>query len=445
MLRSAAASAKISGRRFISTANSKTQYTSLSNGLTVATESNPLAKSSTIGLWVGAGSKHETATNNGVSKLVTKALFDGSKQAASKQGVILGSNVERESIALFGTTLGSKASSVVDLLAQSFNNPSFSEEAVANYKKLAIKDTEIIEETPRKTVLEHLHATAFQGTSLALPVNGTPESISNLQASDLESLINKYTVSSNAVVVGAGNIKHEELVELVEKKLKIPAGVVPKVKPAKFLGSELRFRDDTLPSAYISIAVNGPSLKSKDLYTAQVASEVFGAYTSSEPASSRQGSKLADIIHTNHLAQNFHHFTNAYKDAGLWGFYTETSNVGNIDDLIHFSLKQWNRLSTDVTETEVFKAKSVLKSKILTSLGSTSAIANDIGTKVLVNDRRQSIDEIFAKIDQVSVKSINEWAQRDLWDQDIAVSGTGQIEALFDYNRLRNEMALLRW
>ncbi|GMM34091.1 ubiquinol--cytochrome-c reductase subunit [Saccharomycopsis crataegensis] len=442
MFRSAA---KVSGRRLLSTASAQTQYTSLANGLTVATEANPLAKSSTIGLWIGAGSKFENRYNNGVSKLTANILAESSKAAAAKEGILVGTSAERESIALYGTTLANKTSEVVELLAQQLSGPALTDALLASEKSKAIADAELIETIPKKTVLEHLHATAFQGTPLSLPIQGTPEGLANIEASDIESLLSKHAVSSNIVVVGAGNVDHEELVNLVEKKLNIKSGLAPTVKPTKFLGSDLKFRDDTLPSAYISIAVEGPAFNAPEYYTAKVASEIFGTYTSSEPISVRQGSKLANIVTENHLAQHFEHFSLGYKDTGLWGFYTETSNVSNIDDLVHFSLKQWNRLSTEITETEIVRAKNILKTKILLSMNSTVAIANDIGNKVLINDRRPSIEEIFRKIDQVSAKSVTAWAQEAVWDQDIAVTGTGQIEGLFDYNRIRNEMALLRW
>lgn len=437
--------ARIAGRRFISTATNKTQYTSLPNGLTVATESNPLAKSSTIGLWVGAGSKFENTHNNGASKLLSKLLAEQNKNQAIKEGIILGSKAERENIAFYGTSLAGSASTVVDLLAKSISSPELDASVFEKVKKSAIQEADEIEAVPKATVLEHLHATAFQGTPLGLPVNGTTESLAGIEIDDVASLAKKHFVSTNSVIVGSGNVNHDELVELVTKKIQIASGVTPEVQPSKFLGSEIRFRDDNLPSAYISVAVNAPAIGSPDFYTAKVAAEILGSYVYSEPSSVRQGSKLANFIHENHLAQNFEHFSKGYKETGLWGFYTESNNICNIDDLMHFTLKNWNRLSTTVTEAEVIKGKAVLKTKILASLNSTVAVAHDIGSQVLVGDRRASVEELFSKIDAVNVSKVIAWAQKDLWDQDIAVSGTGQIEDLLDYNRLRNEMALLRF
>jgi processing peptidase subunit beta len=44
-----------------------TRITTLSNGLTVATEENPSAGAATVGVYVGAGSRNESAQNNGAA------------------------------------------------------------------------------------------------------------------------------------------------------------------------------------------------------------------------------------------------------------------------------------------------------------------------------------------------------------------------------------------
>lgn len=49
--------------------------------------------------------------------------------------------------------------------------------------------------------------------------------------------------------------------------------------------------------------------------------------------------------------------------------------------------------------------------------------------------------EIERTIDSITEKDVMEWAQRKLWDQDVAVSAVGAIEGLLDYNRIRNDMS----
>jgi len=48
--------------------------------------------------------------------------------------------------------------------------------------------------------------------------------------------------------------------------------------------------------------------------------------------------------------------------------------------------------------------------------------------------------EIERRIDAITEKEVMDFANRKLWDKDIAISAVGKIENLFDYQRLRNTM-----
>lgn len=53
----------------------KTQTTTLKNGLTVATEHSPYASTSTVGVWIDAGSRSETNENNGTAHFLEHLAF----------------------------------------------------------------------------------------------------------------------------------------------------------------------------------------------------------------------------------------------------------------------------------------------------------------------------------------------------------------------------------
>ena len=50
----------------------------------------------------------------------------------------------------------------------------------------------------------------------------------------------------------------------------------------------------------------------------------------------------------------------------------------NVDDLMHFTLKEWTRISIDPTTAEVERAKSQTKAAQLLVLDGTNAIADDV-------------------------------------------------------------------
>ena len=125
----------------------------------------------------------------------------------------------------------------------------------------------------------------------------------------------------------------------------------------------------------------------------------------------------------------------------LWGIYLVTENKTQIDDLVHFTLREWSRLSFSVSEAETERAKAQLKASILLSLDGTTAVAEDIGRQIVTTGRRMDPAEIERVIGAITEKDVMRFAQKKLWDQDIAVSAVGSIEGLLDYNRIRSDMS----
>jgi processing peptidase subunit beta len=122
------------------------------------------------------------------------------------------------------------------------------------------------------------------------------------------------------VLVGAGGVPHQQLVELAEKYFaKISASPISaahqKAKP-DFIGSEVRMRDDTLPTANIAIAVEGVSWKDPDYFTALVTQAIVGNWDRAMGNSPYLGSKLSTFVHQHELANSFMSFSTSYSDTG---------------------------------------------------------------------------------------------------------------------------------
>ncbi|GEQ68473.1 hypothetical protein JCM33374_g2141 [Metschnikowia sp. JCM 33374] len=429
-------------RRFVSTSNSATKYTTLSNGVTVATEHNPHAPSAAIGVFFGAGSRAETPYNNGIAALTASVLGSG-----LDNGVLLSSQSTKETNAVVAQSTNQDVATAAKTLAKIISN---STEVIEGSEFDAAKRAQVaaataLEQSPSEMVLEHLNASAFQGYSLGLPTLGTADSIADLEKSDSLRLLEKHLVGSNTVVTASGNFEHDALVDALESSLTIPAGIKPTVAPASFLGSEVRMRDDTMPKAYISIAAQGEGVNSPAYHVAKVAAAIFGNFDHHSSIAKFTSAKLASIVQEYHIVDKYTHFSKSYSDTGLWGFNAEISNLGQIDDFVHFTLKEWNRLSISITDAEVARGKAAVKTALLASLNSPVAIASEIANKVLLQGYKASISQDLEAIDAITTKDVNAWASAALWDKDIVISGTGAIEGLLDYNRSRNEMAMLRF
>ena len=114
--------------------------------------------------------------------------------------------------------------------------------------------------------------------------------------------------------------------------------------------------------------------------------------------------------------------------------------VTRLAALVHFALREWSRLSMNVSEAEVERAKAQLKASILLSLDGTTAVAEDIGRQIITTGRRLSPEEVERVVGGITAADVQAFAQRRLWDKDIAISAVGRVEGLLDYARIRNDM-----
>lgn len=124
----------------------------------------------------------------------------------------------------------------------------------------------------------------------------------------------------------------------------------------------------------------------------------------------------------------------------LWGIYLVSSSPTTLDDLVHFTLREWSRLSFNVTSAETERAKAQLKASLLLSLDGTTAVAEDIGRQIITTGRRLDPEEVERVVGAITEKDVMDFAKRKLWDKDVAISAVGAIEGLLDYNRIRNDM-----
>jgi len=261
---------------------------------------------------------------------------------------------------------------------------------------------------------------------LGRTILGPKKNILSIKRDDLASYIKTNYTADRMVLVGAGGVSHSELVGLANKHFsKLP--VSPKPIPlgqlshaqTTFVGSEVRIRDDDQPTANIAIAVEGVGWSSPDYLPMMVMQCIFGNWDRSLGLSSLTSSRLSHIISSNNLANSFMSFSTSYSDTGLWGIYLVSENLMNLDDLTHFTLREWTRMSVAPTSVETERAKSQLKAALLLGLDGTTPIAEDIGRQLVTTGKRFTPQQIEAAVDAVTVDDIKRVAQKYLWDKDV--------------------------
>jgi processing peptidase subunit beta len=435
-----------------------TELTTLSNGLTVATESQPHAQTATVGVWIDAGSRAETDATNGTAHFLEHMAFKGTGRRSQHAlelevenlGAHLNAYTSREQTVYYAKSFRKDVPKAVDIISDILQNSKLETSAIERERDVILREQQEVDKQLEEVVFDHLHSVAFQGQPLGRTILGPKSNILSIKRDDLSSYIKTNYTADRMVLVGSGGVDHQELVKLAEQHFSslpvspspIPLGRLSHPKTA-FIGSEVRIRDDDMPTANIAIAVEGVGWSSPDYFPMMVMQAIFGNWDRSLGASPLLSSRLSHIISSNNLANSFMSFSTSYSDTGLWGIYLVSENLVNLDDLAHFTLKEWTRMSVGPTDIEVERAKSQLKAGLLLGLDGTTAIAEDIGRQLVTSGRRFTPKQIENAVDAVTTDEIRRVAQKYLWDKDIAIAALGSIDGLLDYNRIRSDMSSL--
>ena len=98
-------------------------------------------------------------------------------------------------------------------------NSIYDKQLIEHEKQVILAEVEHVNGDPMEFVLENGHFTAFRDHVMGQPILGNLRSIPKLGAEDLFNFVQNNYVGCRIVVVGVGEVEHNELVEEAEKRL----------------------------------------------------------------------------------------------------------------------------------------------------------------------------------------------------------------------------------
>ncbi|KAJ2346615.1 Mitochondrial-processing peptidase subunit beta, partial [Coemansia sp. RSA 2671] len=293
--------------RFATAKGGRTQITTLPNGFTVASETNPSVKTATVGVWVNSGSRSETSKDNGSAHFLEHMAFKGTSARSQhdiellieNMGAHLNAYTSREQTVYYAKAFEKDVPAAVEVLSDILQNSKLNEAAIERERDVILREQEEVEKIMEEVVFDHLHATAFQNSPLGYTILGPRENIMSITKADLEQYISRNYTADRMVLVGAGGVSHDALVRLAEKhfgSVKTSAAPVAlatrKDAPPRFWGSDLRVRNDDIPQAHIALAVEGVGWTHPDYFSMLTLQSLIGNWDRSLGAPNNVSSRL---------------------------------------------------------------------------------------------------------------------------------------------------------
>eukprot|EP00252_Welwitschia_mirabilis_P010746 TRINITY_DN2422_c0_g1_i1.p1 TRINITY_DN2422_c0_g1~~TRINITY_DN2422_c0_g1_i1.p1 ORF type:complete len:510 (-),score=61.71 TRINITY_DN2422_c0_g1_i1:822-2351(-) len=428
-----------------------TRVTVLSNGMRVATESDMSAHTATVGVWIDAGSRFESDSTNGTAHFLEHMIFKGTMKRSVRDleerieniGAHLNAYTSREQTTYFAKVLKQDVPEAVDILSDILQNSRFEERAIQRERGVILREMEEVESQIEEVIFDHLHATAFSNCPLGRTILGPVENIKSISRSDLRNYISTHYSPHRMTIAAAGAVNHDELVEHVKRlftklsESSLTSSELVKREPSSFNGSESRIMNEAMPLAQVALAFEGASWTDPDSIALMVIQTLLGSWSKGAGSGASIGSPLARKVAENDLAESLMAFNTNYKDTGLFGVYM-TSQGDTLESLSKAIMHGLTSFASEISEADVKRACSQLKSCLMLHVDGTSAVAEDIGRQFLTYGRRIPPAEFFARIDAVDLDTVKRVAHRFILDQDIAITAAGPIQHLPDYNWFRS-------
>jgi predicted Zn-dependent peptidase len=411
------------------------EVTTLQSGLKIVTDSMPHLETASLGVWIGAGSRHERPNEHGLSHLLEHMAFKGTARRSARDiaeeieaaGGDLNAATSAEHTAYYAHVLAEDAPLALDILADILTGSTFDPAELEREKGVILQEIGAVEDTPDDLVFDIFNATAFPDQPIGRPILGTKENVAGFGRDAIGAFLDAHYRSGTTVIGAAGAVNHEAIAEAVAKLFaKLPEAEDETVHvPAQYKGGDRRLKR-RLEQAHIAIGFEGVAYGSEDFYALQIFSNVVGGGMSSR--------LFQEVRESRGLAYAIHAFHWSYSDAGLFGFYAATG-ARDVAELMPVALDCLGSAAETLKDSEVRRAKAQMKVSLLAALESPAARAEQIARQMIAFGRVLTREEIIEKIDRLEVAQIREAAARALRSAP-TVAAIGPVAKVFSADRI---------
>lgn len=416
------------------------RVTRLENGLTVASDSMTSVETVSIGAWVGVGTRHEPAGDNGVAHLLEHMAFKGTERRSALDiaqeieavGGHMNAYTSRENTAFYAKVLADDAPLALDVISDILQHSTFDQEELSRERAVVLQEIGQALDTPDDIIFDHFQETAYPAQAIGRPVLGLADVVARLGQDSLRGYMGRHYSPGRMVVSAAGKIDHERLVALAARAFTaLPGnGGDPESDPADYRGGDFR-EDRDLEQVHLLLGFEAIGFRDPDHYTGLLLSTLLGGGMSSR--------LFQEVREKRGLVYSIYSFLSSYSDGGLLGIYAGTGE-DEVAELIPVVCDEMVKLRDGIEAAELKRAQTQLKASILMGRESSGARAEQLAQQMLAFGRPIPTEEIVGKIEAVTLDDLSRLARR-LVAGPPTLATLGPISGVEDLDRLKSRLS----
>ena len=193
----------------------------LSNGARLLTEYIPGARSAALGFFVGAGSRHERATENGAAHFIEHLSFKGTDRRSAADlareidaiGGQVNAYTTKESTCYYARCLDRHLDRASDLLCDMLFHSRFAQEDVELERSVILEEIGMYEDAPEDLCADRLSMAVYKGR----PILGRSSTLNEMTGESLRQWQAEHYCPGSIVVALAGRFEERHITALRDK------------------------------------------------------------------------------------------------------------------------------------------------------------------------------------------------------------------------------------
>jgi predicted Zn-dependent peptidase len=410
----------------------------LSNGLKIVTEEIKESNSASVGIWVNVGSRDEGEEYHGCTHFLEHLLFKGTSKRSAKEiskaieerGGYLNAFTDRDMTCFHAKVLGKDLKLALEVLSDIVQNPLLKQEDVEKERTVVLSEIDSRDDDPGDLIHDLYFESAWGENEAAHPILGEKTPLNGLKSDSIRTYFERHYLPGRMIVTGAGALKHEELVAIIEKNLTLSKGYngvetreKPSFKPVK--------RHVQRKTSQVQIALTSKGLAYADPQrdALNLISSYLGVGASSKLFQEiREKYGLVYSIFSTGFSMN---------DAGIFAILAGTQDQ-YVEKILRIELRELRALKGNMSERTLQKIKHKTTGLFVLRSESSESRMMQLGVSTLRQEKPKTLEEAIDGINSVELDSMKELAD-DIFAIDhlglttlgLSESTVKKVDALF--------------
>lgn len=411
------------------------QKITLRNGVRVVAERIDHVRSAAIGVWIGNGSRFESAEQNGISHFIEHMIFKGTEKRtarhiASMMDAMGGQSnafTTKDCTCYYMKVLDTHLHTAAELLADMFLCSSFADEDIELERGVVLEEIDMYEDTPEDVATEKLFEACYEGTALGRPILGTEETLARMDSKALHDYVRKNYHPEDTVIALSGSFSDADLNYICELFGEMQGSGRNQIEPAHYQ-PRVVIRSKEIEQNHLCLGFPGLPLLDDKRYAYQLMNAIIGGGMSSR--------LFQTVRERNGMCYSIYSFPSSHVDTGMFSIYV---GLGQEDEakaakLICNVLRDF--CAEGPTREELSRCREQLKSNLLMGLESTNARMHHLGRYELFTDHVVSSDELVAAYDAVTADQVRALANEVFRFDQASICAVGNTGDESYYRRL---------